>query len=121
MAALRRARGEEEPVGAANGDGSEEEDGGRYVEELVDEMVEKEERKAGKVGTKKLKRIQEKAERKAMREVRMGMMVMTEVKGGRRGGHERGKNGMTVMGGGGGGRKEGHEEGTRYGGRYGGP
>lgn len=61
-----------EPGGGPNQDDSEEEEeGGRYVEELLEEMVEKEgEKKLGKIGTKKLKRIQEKAERKAMREVR---------------------------------------------------
>jgi hypothetical protein len=72
VAALRRARGEDEPVavgGAQVGQDDSGEEEERYVDELVDEMVEKEERKAGKVGTKKLKRIQEKAERKAMREV----------------------------------------------------
>lgn len=84
VAALRRARGEDEPVIGTNQDVSDEEDGGRYVEELVDEMLEKEERKVGggKVGTKKLKRIQEKAERKAQREVLTsgcGLIVVTMI------------------------------------------
>lgn len=73
VAALRRARGEEEQVmGGANWEGSEDEEEHRYEEEqrYVEEMLAKEERKAGKIGTKKLKRIQEKAERKSMREVR---------------------------------------------------
>ena len=60
-------------------DGVEEVDGGgegRHVEEMVDEMLEKEEVKVGgKVGTKKLKRIQEKAERKAAREVGIIMLL----------------------------------------------
>lgn len=76
VAALRRARGEGPVLGPViereheDSDGENEAGSGGYVEELVDEMVGREEAKVGgKVGTKKLKRIQEKAERKAMREV----------------------------------------------------
>lgn len=66
LAAVRRARGEGPDPILEEEEG---EDTGR-VEELTEELVEREEVKVGgKVGTKKLRRIQEKAERKAMREV----------------------------------------------------
>ena len=71
LAAVRRARGEghtEEAVEEVDW----EDEGGQGVA-AVEEMVEREEAKVGgKVGTKKLRRIQEKAERKAMREVSNG-------------------------------------------------
>ena len=70
VAALQRARGEGPREWEEEGsEGEDEMD--EYVEELVEEMVGREERKGtAKIGTKKLRRIQEKAERKAMREVR---------------------------------------------------
>ena len=71
VAALRRARGEGQQD-TSPGANEDEVDGPRgHVEELVEDMLDKEEKKVGggKIGTKKLKRIQEKAEKKAAREV----------------------------------------------------
>ncbi len=59
MAAVQRARGQAEP--APEEDGDDDIDG---EEEPGDEKI-----PTGKIGTKKLRRIQEKAEKKAMREV----------------------------------------------------
>lgn len=76
VAALRRARGEGPRETGLDDSGEEEVDGG-HVEELMGEMLDKEERKVGggKIGTKKLKRIQEKAEKKVAREVRRSLGI----------------------------------------------
>lgn len=76
LAALQRAR-REGPMEEDTG-GMEEEEEDDDVEEMVESMIEREERKVGKVGTKKLRRIQEKAERKAMHEASLKSMYVSE-------------------------------------------
>ncbi|XP_064382966.1 DDRGK domain-containing protein 1-like [Halichondria panicea] len=63
LAAVQRARGQVEPIPEEDGE-EDDGDGG----DGIGEGIEEENIPSGKIGTKKLKRIQEKAERKAMRE-----------------------------------------------------
>ncbi len=65
LAAVQRARGQVEPIPEEDGEEVNDGDGG----DSIGEGIEEENIPSGKIGTKKLKRIQEKAERKAMREV----------------------------------------------------
>ncbi len=65
LAAVQRARGQVEPIPEEDGDEGAGDGGG----DGGDDGIEEENIPSGKIGTKKLKRIQEKAERKAMREV----------------------------------------------------